>query len=96
MRTKEVQVGVQDFGKGIPKSEHKKIFERFYHTGGVLAQTPSLGIGLYVSSNIVKRHKGQIWLESEEGKGTTFFFTVPRSLSHSHYLDQGSVQTVVK
>ncbi len=74
----EATIVVQDFGIGIPKDDHSKVFDRFYRAGGVKQETyPGLGLGLYISSEIVKRHNGRIWVESTNGKGSTFCFTLP-------------------
>ena len=71
-------VSVQDFGIGIAKEHQQKIFERFYQVTDPEERTyPGLGIGLYISLEIVKRHGGQIWVESKKGEGTTFHFTLP-------------------
>jgi two-component system, OmpR family, phosphate regulon sensor histidine kinase PhoR len=75
---KYVFVSVQDQGLGIDKSEHKKIFERLYQVGDAKEKTyPGLGMGLYISKEIIKRHRGNIWVESEKGKGSKFFFSLP-------------------
>jgi signal transduction histidine kinase len=73
----KVMVTVSDYGIGIPKDKLDKVFDRFYRveTGGQRFQ--GLGIGLYISQEIIKRHKGKMWAESEEGKGSSFFFTIP-------------------
>jgi len=73
-----VVISVQDFGVGIPKSKIGSIFERFFRVNGPTEQTFSgLGLGLYISSEIVKRLGGEIWAESKVGKGSEFFFTLP-------------------
>lgn len=77
---KRVVVSVQDFGFGIAKDQQKKIFDRLYQVMDDREKTfPGLGMGLYISREIVRRHKGQIWVESEKGKGSTFFFNLPMS-----------------
>ena len=69
---------VRDFGKGIVKAQQDKIFERFYRvTGNNLHTYPGLGLGLFIAREIVERHSGKIWFESEEGKGSTFYFSLP-------------------
>jgi PAS domain S-box-containing protein len=74
----KILVSVQDFGIGITKDHHRKIFERFYQVTEPAEKTyPGLGIGLYISSEIVRRHGGQMWVESQKGKGATFHFTLP-------------------
>ncbi len=71
-------VSVQDFGIGIAAGEHKKIFENFYRVKGKDEQTfPGFGIGLYVVSEILKQHDGQVWVNSEKNKGSTFYFSLP-------------------
>jgi len=75
---KDVRVGVQDFGIGIEKRHQKKIFERFYQVTNEGTQNfTGLGIGLYITAAIVEQHKGQIWVESTKGKGSTFFVMLP-------------------
>jgi signal transduction histidine kinase len=71
-------VSVQDFGIGIDKTQHEKIFERFYQVTDPDERTyPGLGIGLYISSEIVARHHGRLWVESSKGEGATFFVALP-------------------
>lgn len=73
-----VIVSVQDFGIGIAKSKQKKIFEKLYQVTDPVEMTyPGLGIGLYISKEIIQRHEGEIWVESEKNKGSTFYFTLP-------------------
>lgn len=71
------KIGISDKGIGIPEQHHEKIFEVFrrLHT---LEEYPGTGIGLAICKRIVARHNGRIWLKSEIGKGTTFYFTIPR------------------
>jgi PAS domain S-box-containing protein len=72
---------VQDFGMGIPASEQPKLFTRFFRVANPETSTyPGLGLGLYISSEIIKRHSGNINCKSEEGKGSTFSFSLPASL----------------
>jgi signal transduction histidine kinase len=73
----KILVSVQDSGIGIAKSEHKKIFERFYRANGSNSVISGFGLGLYICCQIIQRHKGKIWVESEEGKGSTFYFELP-------------------
>jgi signal transduction histidine kinase len=74
-------VGVQDFGMGIPVKEQKKVFERFYRVGRHRQSTAGLGIGLYIAYQIVEHYKGRLWVESVEGQGSVFFFSLPRHSS---------------
>lgn len=74
----EVQLCVQDFGIGISREKQDKVFEQFYRVSGTKQHTfPGLGLGLYISSEIVKYLKGRIWVNSVEGKGSTFCFALP-------------------
>lgn len=73
-----VKLCVQDFGVGIPKSKQDKVFERFFRVSGPNTQTfPGLGLGLYISSEIIKRLGGRIWVEESSKKGTLFCFVIP-------------------
>lgn len=75
-----VTISVRDYGIGVPKEHQEKIFERFYRVGDDRNQLfPGLGIGLYISREIIERHAGKIWVESAEGKGSTFYVTLPIS-----------------
>jgi PAS domain S-box-containing protein len=74
-----VKLCVEDFGVGIPADKHEKVFEQFYRVSGDKQHTfPGLGLGLYISSEIIRREGGRIWVEGAEGKGSTFCFTLPR------------------
>lgn len=73
-----IQLCVKDYGVGISKSKQKKVFERFYRISGPKEDTyPGLGLGLYISSEIVRRQGGRIWVKSEAKKGSTFCFSLP-------------------
>ncbi|HEY4033947.1 MAG TPA: ATP-binding protein, partial [Ktedonobacteraceae bacterium] len=75
-----ILISIQDFGIGIAKEHQHKIFERFYQVTDPEEKTyPGLGIGLYISYEIIKRHGGQMWVESQKGHGATFHFTLPLS-----------------
>lgn len=77
---REVAVSVTDYGIGIEKKDHEKIFERFYRVEGKSEQTyPGFGIGLFIASEIIQRHNGTITVESKKGEGSTFTFTLPRN-----------------
>lgn len=74
----EVKIAIQDYGIGINPEEQSKIFNRFYRVEGRNEQTFSgFGIGLYVAAEIVKRHNGSVWVESEKERGSAFYFTLP-------------------
>lgn len=71
-------VGVQDSGIGIAPEKQPHLFERFFRVNNPEhAMVPGLGLGLYISAEIVKRHGGRMWVESRLDVGSTFFFTVP-------------------
>lgn len=74
-----VRVCIQDFGSGIPADQQEQIFERFYQVsnGGKNTNLTGLGIGLYISKEIIQRHQGRIWVESAVGQGSSFYFTLP-------------------
>jgi PAS domain S-box-containing protein len=71
---------VCDRGIGIPADELNQVFERF-HRGRQVSSTNygGLGLGLYITKQIIERHGGSIWVESKEGQGTTFSFSLPAS-----------------
>jgi PAS domain S-box-containing protein len=72
-----VKVSVKDDGLGISAADQKRVFERFYRVEGVQHKFPGMGMGLYICAEIVKNHGGSLWVESEEGYGSTFSFTLP-------------------
>ena len=73
-----VLVSVQDFGIGIADEHQHRVFERFYQVTDAAEKTyPGLGIGLYISCEIIKRHGGRLWVESQKGVGSTFHFALP-------------------
>lgn len=76
-KEKQAHVTVTDFGMGIASEEHEKIFQRFYRAKGSGIGYPGLGLGLYISAEIIRRHNGEIWVDSSEGKGSTFGFSLP-------------------
>jgi PAS domain S-box-containing protein len=76
-----MQLSVKDHGQGIKQQDCKKLFERFYRVDNAETKTiAGFGIGLYICSEIIKRHSGKIWVESEIGEGSTFCFSLPLSL----------------
>lgn len=73
-----VQASVADTGSGIPLEEANKIFDKFYQIAQVGKQKArGTGLGLAISKALVEMHGGRIWVESEVGRGSTFFFTLP-------------------
>ena len=72
-----IKVSVQDYGIGIPPEKLRRIFDRYYRVDLSGNQISGLGLGLYISAEIIRRHGGEINIESELGKGSTFWFTIP-------------------
>ena len=73
----EVILSVQDYGIGISENLQKFVFDQFYRVSGNQQHTyPGLGLGLYISAEIIKNEGGRIWVESTEGWGSTFYFAL--------------------
>ncbi|MBI4085220.1 MAG: HAMP domain-containing histidine kinase [Candidatus Liptonbacteria bacterium] len=73
-----VEVSIKDTGIGIPQEEMSKLFSKFFRAENAIKfQTEGTGLGLYISKNIVEAHGGEIRVESEINRGTTFYFTLP-------------------
>lgn len=74
----QVLFEVKDNGPGIPESDFEKIFEPFYRVPNeVTRRTPGSGIGLSLVKQLVEMHGGRIWMQSKEGEGCAFFFSLP-------------------
>jgi signal transduction histidine kinase len=74
-----VQVIVRDNGVGIAAEDHDRIFDRFYQArADHIAGHGGIGIGLTIVKHLVELHGGQVWVESELGRGSEFFFTLPK------------------
>ena len=77
----DVIVSVTDEGMGIKPKDQEKIFQRFYRAEEEEYRNVSgFGIGLYLSSEIIQRHKGKIWVKSADGEGSTFYFSLPAGI----------------
>jgi DNA-binding response OmpR family regulator len=78
-RGDEIITSIKDSGIGIAKQDHEAVFEQFKQVGGdTLTDKPKgTGLGLPICREIIEHHGGRIWLESEPGKGSTFFFALP-------------------
>ena len=73
-----IHFSIKDDGVGIPKKDQKYIFQKFFRSENIVRyQTQGSGLGLYISKAIINRAKGKTGFESEEGKGSTFWFTLP-------------------
>ena len=78
LSSQEVTVSIKDEGMGIPPQDLPRIFERYYRAGSEhTKQISGFGVGLYLSAEIIQRHNGRIWAESEKGVGSTFYFSLP-------------------
>ena len=77
-KEKEIEFSIKDTGAGIPKDQQARVFTKFFRGVNVMRmETEGSGLGLFIAKNIIEAHGGKIWFESEEGKGTTFYFTLP-------------------
>ena len=75
---KEIEFSIKDSGIGIPEDQKKEIFTKFFRAANARQTEPEgSGLGLFIAKNIIEAHKGRIWFETEENKGTTFYFTLP-------------------
>lgn len=81
MQDSNVVVKITDHGIGIHQDDIDKIFTRFFRVRGLASTFSGSGIGLYISSEIIKRHGGNMWVESEIDKGSTFYFNLPADKS---------------
>ncbi|MGI4022501.1 MAG: PAS domain-containing sensor histidine kinase [Janthinobacterium lividum] len=72
------EVSVKDEGMGIKQNDISRLFDRFYRVeNNQIQSVTGFGIGLYICKEIIERHEGKIWVESEFGKGSTFYFSLP-------------------
>ena len=75
-----VLIRVSDTGMGIPKAALPHIFEEFYRAENAkAAERSGTGLGLAIAKEVAEKHNGRIWVESEEGKGSTFYFSLPKT-----------------
>jgi signal transduction histidine kinase len=82
---KELIIKIRDYGIGVAPEEQTNIFERFYRSNTVAVHISGFGLGLYICRDIINRHYGRIWVESN-GKGSVFNFSLP--LKHSPSIQQ--------
>ncbi len=73
------KITIQDTGKGIKKQDVPKVFDRFSQLESIDHHSEGTGLGMTISKSIIERLGGEIWIESEFGRGTTVFFTVPKA-----------------
>jgi signal transduction histidine kinase len=80
---------IQDFGSGIPKDQQARIFEPYYRVEAEKQKNiAGLGLGLFIAAEIIRGQHGQIWVESQEGQGATFCFTLPVVVPASVQVEQ--------
>lgn len=81
LANKKIKVSIQDFGIGMSEETRQKVFERFFRSSDNNVQTfPGLGLGLFIAADIIKKHGGEIGVESEKEKGTLIHFMLPIQL----------------
>jgi len=75
----QVEVRVSDTGIGIPPEDLNRVFDRFYQVDSTLTrEAGGTGLGLAICKGIIEAHNGEIWAESEPGRGSTFIFTLEK------------------
>ncbi|WP_304065961.1 PAS domain S-box protein [Pedobacter glucosidilyticus] len=79
---KHLVVAVQDYGIGISDHHIAHISDRYFRVDKTAMQFQGLGLGLFISKEIIHRHDGNFWIESELGKGSTFYFSLPLEAQH--------------
>lgn len=72
-----VRIQVKDNGIGIPEDRQSQIFQKFYRAGHTAETVPGLGLGLYISEEIIRHHTGEIGFSSKENEGSVFYFILP-------------------
>lgn len=86
-KEKEIEVQIKDTGLGIPRAQQDKLFSKFFRASNILkVDTEGTGLGLYIAKNIIEAHGGVIWFDSREGKGSTFYFSLPVKKRFGQYL----------
>jgi len=77
-KEQQLEISVSDHGIGIPTDKLRRVFDRFYRVDSLpKGKYEGLGLGLFIAAEIVRKHQGHIWAESEEGKGSVFYFSIP-------------------
>src|SRR5688500_20228370 len=79
---------VTDQGPGIPSTDQQHIFDKFYRGSNIPPEVDGSGLGLAIVKTIVENHQGRIWVESELGKGSSFFIVLTVVSDHFHLIQQ--------
>lgn len=88
-KEKEIEFSIKDTGVGVPMNQQERVFTKFFRGVNVIRmETEGNGLGLFIAKNIIEAHGGKIWFESEEGKGTTFYFTLPLKEKFGEFLKE--------
>nr|MCU0391672.1 ATP-binding protein [Thermoflexibacter sp.] len=74
-----IEIAVQDTGTGMTEQTKSKLFSNIYYTSTGTEGEAGSGFGLTIVKDLVEKNGGKIWVESEIGKGSTFYFTLPKS-----------------
>lgn len=86
---REIEFQVRDSGVGIPKDQQDRVFSKFFRASNVMRmETEGSGLGLFIAKNIIEAHGGRIWFGSEEGEGTTFYFSLPVGEEFAEFLKE--------
>jgi len=85
----EIEFSVKDSGVGIPSDQQERVFVKFFRGANVVRMdTEGTGLGLFISRNIIEAHGGRVWFESEENKGSVFYFTLPIKEEFEEFLKE--------
>lgn len=86
--TNKVEFSVQDTGVGVTKEQQGRLFTKFFRASNVMRmETDGTGLGLFIVKNIIEAHGGRIWFQSQEGKGSTFSFSLPsKEIRFEHFI----------
>jgi signal transduction histidine kinase len=76
----KVQISIRDYGPGIAPLDIPRVFDRYFHVEhGASGQTRGIGLGLAIVRTIAEKHNGKVWVNSQLGRGSTFYFEIPIS-----------------